>query len=449
MLHGNIKLCIFIGVWLLGFGIYKNHNPVHSLKQVLQMQRQTLLIIGYVWPEPNSTAAGSRMMHLIHFFIKEGYQITFASTASETEFTFDVATLGLKKTQIQLNHSSFDDFVTELDPQVVLFDRFMTEEQFGWRVAQHAPKAMRILDTEDLHSIRFTREATFTAKQPFTKKAWLTNDMTKREIASIYRSDLSLIISSYEMELLQKVLKIDKQLLLHLPFMLANIKEEKTKQWLSFEERTNFICIGSGKHAPNNDAVLWLTSDIWPLIRKQMPQAKLQVYGSYLPKGIEQLHRPKDGFYVMGRAEDSAVVMGRAKVSLAPLRFGAGIKGKLVESMLCGTPNVTTGIGSEGMCGQLHWNGKIANTSQAFADAAVALYQDKMAWEQAQQNGITIINQWYDKDILVHELSSRIKDMLYNLEHYRGQNFTGALLAHHTLASTKYMAKWIEAKNRV
>ena len=106
---------------------------------------------------------------------------------------------------------------------MVLFDRFLTEEQFGWRVADNCPQALRVLDTEDLHSLRHVREQCFKKEIPFTTDAWLADDKTKREIASIYRCDLSLIISSYEMELLTEVLKIDKSLLLLLPFMVNEI----------------------------------------------------------------------------------------------------------------------------------------------------------------------------------------------------------------------------------
>ena len=89
-----------------------------------------------------------------------------------------------------LNDSGFDAFVKKLDPNIVLFDRFFTEEQFGWRVTEFAPNALRILDTEDLHSLRQVREQLFKNNIPFTVEKWLQSDVTKREIAAIYRSDL-------------------------------------------------------------------------------------------------------------------------------------------------------------------------------------------------------------------------------------------------------------------
>jgi len=97
-------------------------------------QLKKLLIIGFVWPEPNSSAAGGRMMQLISLFKEEGYDITFASPAMESVYKVDLEALDVEKKSISLNSSSFDVFIKELNPSVVLFDRFMIEEQFGWRV---------------------------------------------------------------------------------------------------------------------------------------------------------------------------------------------------------------------------------------------------------------------------------------------------------------------------
>ncbi|MFT4830463.1 MAG: hypothetical protein ACI815_000097 [Psychroserpens sp.] len=407
-----------------------------------------ILIIGFVWPEPHSTAAGSRMLQLLLFCKGNNYHITFASTAQESEFSMDLGAFGIMKVKIKLNDSGFDQFIQELDPNIVLFDRFLTEEQFGWRVAKHSPNALRVLDTEDLHSLRSVRLEAQKNKKPFSIAAWKQAEMTKREIASIYRCDLSLIISSYEMDLLLGEIKIDEKLLLHLPFMLDPIGESDQLRWLPFENRKDFICIGNGKHTPNIDAIRWLKTEIWPMVRKQLPIINLTIYGAYLPESILQLHLPKDGFLVMGRAANAKEVIGLARVSLAPLRFGAGIKGKLVDAMQCGTPNVTTEIGVEGMHSKLPWSGKISNDADTFAKNAIALYTNKEVWKKCQANGVTIINQLYNRNELEGLLEQRINDTINNLKEHRSSNFIGSMLMHHTAASTKFMAKWIEAKNQ-
>ena len=440
--------------------------------------KQQLLIIGTVFPEPNSSAAGSRMLQLIELFQKQDWEITFASAAAESEFAVDLSAIGVKQVSIELNSSSFDDFVRELNPQMVLFDRFMTEEQFGWRVADTCPNAVRVLDTEDLHCLRHARHQALKENREFAITD-LLNEHAKREIASIYRCDVSLIISEYEMELLRTVFRVDEALLHYLPFMIAypdsqppltpprgenGSPEQMLEQgassppfrggvrggagWFGFEERQHFVTIGNFLHPPNWDAVQYLKTEIWPLVRKQLPVVEMHVYGAYTSNKAKQLHSKKDGFLILGRAENAKEVIGTAKVLLAPLRFGAGLKGKLVEAMQCGTPSVTTSIGAEAMHGNLSWSGTIADSPEDFAQAAVDLYTDKPAWEIAQQNGFDIINQIYPKEKLGTEFIRRIAALQANLENHRQQNFTGSMLMHHSMRSTEFMSRWIEAKNR-
>lgn len=407
-----------------------------------------LLIIGTVFPEPNSSAAGSRMLQLIELFQKHNWEITFASAAAESEHATDLSEFGVKQVSVKLNDSSFDDFVRELNPQLVLFDRFMTEEQFGWRVAENCPNALRILDTEDLHCLRQARQEALRQNRDF-QPSDLFNELAKREIASIYRCDVSLIISEYEMEVLKTTFKVDEAMLHYLPFMLDSVTVEDQKAWLPFEERQHFVTIGNFLHPPNWDAVQYLKTVIWPLIRKQLPDSEMHVYGAYCSDKHRQLHSEKEGFLIKGRAESAAEVIGKARVLLAPLRFGAGLKGKLVEAMQCGTPSITTSIGAEAMHGNLPWSGIVANSPEAFAQAAIQFYNDKTAWEIAQQNGVDIVNQVYPKEELGNVFIQRLEDLRAMLEIHRQQNFIGSMLMHHTIRSTEFMSRWIEAKNKL
>ena len=411
-------------------------------------QVQKLLIIGFVWPEPNSSAAGGRMMQLISLFKAQGFSITFASPAQNSDFMVDLGEYEVDKKSIELNNSSFDIFVKELNPALVLFDRFMMEEQFGWRVAENCPDALRILDTEDLHCLRLARQKAFKENRSFSTTDLFVEEVAKREIASILRCDLSLMISEFEMELLESTFKIDKALLYYLPFLLEPIISSEIEELPSFENRKDFVFIGNFLHEPNWNAVQYLKETIWPLIKKQVPEAVLNVYGAYPSQKVVQLHNSKDGFLIMGRASNAQDVVTEARVVLAPLRFGAGIKGKLLEAMQCGTPSVTTTIGSESMHGDLPWNGFITDDVADFVDAAVQLYQDKIIWGKAQQNGISIINQRYSKGLFETDFSTKIEFLRTNFEQHRLSNFMGAMLQHHTLKSTKYMSRWIEEKNK-
>ena len=410
---------------------------------------QTLLILGFVWPEPNSSAAGGRIMQLISLFKEQGFKVVFASPAQDSEFMIDLADYDVEKISILLNNSSFDTFITELNPAIVLFDRFMMEEQFGWRVAENCPTALRILDTEDLHCLRLARQKAFKENREFTTTDLLRQEVAKREIASILRCDLSLMISEFEIELLKSTFKIESSLLLYLPLLLELDQISDLNKLPSFEGRKDFVFIGNFLHEPNWNAVQYLKDTIWPQIRKFLPQANLNIYGAYPSQKVLQLNNTREGFLIKGRAEDANEVVKNARIVLAPLRIGAGIKGKLLEAMQCGTPSVTTSIGAESMQGELNWNGFVENNPEAFANKAVQLYQDEKLWLDAQKNGNVIIEQRYLRSLFEDDFKNRINEMIFNLEDHRVNNFIGELLQHHTLRSTKYMSKWIEEKNKL
>jgi O-antigen biosynthesis protein len=406
------------------------------------LKSKTLLIIGFVWPEPKSSAAGSRMMQLIELFMSKGYTITFASTAHNLEFSEDISVLGVTAKTIELNSSSFDVFAKDLNPNIILFDRFMVEEQFGWRVSESCPNALKMLDTEDLHSLRQARQLAVKENREFTSED-LFSDVAKREIASILRCDLSFMVSEFEMELLQKQFKVSKDLLFYLPIFAEKLNDIPT-----FNERNDFVFIGNFLHEPNWDCVKYLSEIIWPLLHKKLPDAKMLIYGAYPSQKVLELNRPKQNFYIKGRADDAFEVIKNAKVVLAPIRFGAGIKGKLLEAMQCGTSSVTSSIGAEAMQGNLEWNGFIKDNPNEFVEAAVKLYSDEKLWQQCQENGFEILDKRYRKSLFEKEFIIEINSLSDNLMQHRNKNFIGSILQHHLVSSTKYMSKWIEEKNR-
>lgn len=402
---------------------------------------KNLIIIGKVFPEPNSTAAGSRMIQLMDSFLTQNYQITFLSTATISENSFDLSSKNIQFQNILLNDDSFDELIINLNPEIVIFDRFTTEEQFGWRVSEQVPNAVKILDTEDLHFLRNAREKAF-KQNKVLENSDLINGVFKREMASILRCDLSLIISEFEMNLLIEKFKFDENILFYLP-LFGEVKKSET----SFSERKNFISIGNFLHEPNWQTVLQLKK-LWKDIKKQLPEAEIHIYGAYATEKVFQLHNEKEGFIIKGRAENVESVFSQAKVLLAPIPFGAGIKGKLLESMQFGLPNVTSAVGAEAMQGNHDWNGFITDKETEFVEKAVLLYQDENFWRKSQENGFKIIKNRFKKELFEPNFIHKIQEISENLESHRNQNFLGQILQHHTLQSTKYLSKWIEEKNK-
>lgn len=406
---------------------------------------KSLLIIGWVWPEPNSSAAGSRMVQLIHLFKKQGYQVTFASPAQRTQHMYDLSEIDVASQDIALNCDSFDDFVKALQPSAVMYDRYMMEEQFGWRVAKHCPDALRILDTEDLQSLRNARHQAY-KQEGNLANVDLTTELAVREVAAIFRCDLTIMISPYEVELLTKHYQVPEYLLSYIPFVYdETLLNRETRP---YQERQHFASIGNFRHAPNWDSVLWLKQQIWPKIRKQLPEAELHIYGAYPPKKATDLHCDKTGFLVKGWADDALEVVESAKVLLAPLRFGAGIKGKLADAMLCGTPSVTTSIGAEGMTTDDIWPGIVAESVNDIVEGAVSLYVNQSQWQDACSLAVTTRKLLFSEADYVQTFNQQIIDIEDSLEQHRNQNFVGLMLNHHSHRSSQFMSQWIAAKNK-
>ena len=396
-----------------------------------------LAIIGLVIPEPASTAAGHRMMQLIQLFSEANYKITFLTASNNIEFSEKI-----EIQKIEINNESFDEKIRNLNPDVVLFDRYVTDEQFGWRVSENCPNALKIIDTEDLHFLREARRKAFFDKR-IVEKADFINDIFVREIASILRCDLSLIISEFEYNLLVNDFKINPNLLFYIPFLTESFEQIKTP----FEDRKHFVSIGNFLHEPNWQTVLKL-KQIWKSIKKKLPEAELLIYGAYASQKVLELHNDKDGFLVKGRANSVEDIFSKSKVLLAPIPFGAGLKGKLWESMKFGLPNVTSSIGAEAMYKDLPWNGFIEDSDEVFVEKAVELYQNENIWNEAQENGYRILDSVYKKDLFADSFITKVAELIENLDNHRTENYLGKILQHHQLNSTKYMSRWIEEKNK-
>lgn len=419
------------------------HVPATSNTYIRCMQ--TVLFIGLVWPEPKSSAAGTRIVQLLELFHEAGHKLVFASAAGQTAYSHPLHKIGVVEMDIKLNDSSFDVFLAELKPDVVVFDRFMIEEQYGWRVRQFAPQALTILDTEDLHFLRAARQEAAKRKQPVD----LYNSTTKREIASILRSDLSLIIAKEEMILLQEKFHIPKALLYYLPFLEHVVDGPKNEGWLSFAARKDFIFIGNFLHEPNWHTVQVLKKEVWPLLKQQVPAAEMHIYGAYASEKVYQLHQPKDRFFIKDRAEDARQTMGRYRVLLAPIAFGAGAKGKIVDAMQSGTPTVCSTVAAESMTHDDRWNGFISDDRDEFVAKAARLYRDEALWQQAQMMGGELLRANYDRSKFIPRFFECLSGIKENLLDHRRANFIGEILHSQQLSSSKYMSLWIETKNKL
>lgn len=419
-----------------------------------------VLFIGFVWPEPKSSAAGQNILSYIKAFVERGDDVSFCSAADTTEQSAPLSEMGVVTFKAQLNCSSFDAKIEVLAPEIVIFDRFLCFEQFAWRVKQACPQATQVLDAEDLHFLRKARHdmlkktsELFVESSEISKlqnRSTLLNDIALRELACIYQADVTLVLSHFEYELLIEVFNVPHHQVAHTPFILDHIPAPKNLN-CDFESRADFVFIGNFRHAPNFHSAKILRENIWPLIAKQLKKqnidAKCHVYGAYLSPKAKQLENKALGFLVHGFADDQFTVIHNARVMLAPISFGAGVKGKLLDAMLCNTPSVTTNIGAEGITKQI-WPGSIASNIEEFVSAAICLYTTKETWLQSAKQGASILSQEYtaskNRQHLIQTVLTAQKDMSKN----RAINTMQQLLSHHQYQTNRYMSQWIEAKNK-
>jgi glycosyltransferase involved in cell wall biosynthesis len=402
-----------------------------------------VLIIGNNWPEPSSTAAGMRMLQLIEMLQQdEKFQLHFSCASPSNERSVDLITMNVITYRIELNNTSFDQFIHDLQPELVIYDRFYIEEQYGWRVNEVCPHAKTILDTEDLHFLRKARQRCVKDQVRFDN-SYFDHPDTYREIASIMRCDLSLIISNYEMGLLKDNFQIAADQLFYLPLLYDASKTEFISS--SFGESQDFMSIGNFMHAPNEDAVWQLKKYIWPEIRKQLPKANVHIYGSYCQEKHFNWHNEKEGFLVHGMIDTAAHAFHNKRVLVAPLRFGAGLKGKIFDAMIYGVPVVTTAVGAEGIYGTMNPNGVIVQNNAQFIDQAVALYTDSTKWEHSQQQGYKVLKERFNKTAFAAAFPQRILQLLSKPQK-SPKSLEQKLLNYHSFKHLKFKSKWIEGK---
>lgn len=405
---------------------------------------KSLLVIGHQWPEPQATGAGLRMLWLLNGFLQEGFHISFGSASGSGDYPVDLGKMGITEVEIKLNEASFDLFLEKNGFTHVLFDRFLTEEQFGWRVRDNLPKAQVLLDTEDLHSLRHSREDALRRGGEWSVTDWVEHPMFYREVASMFRSDISLVISKREMELLHAEVPYLREKLVHVPF---GMEEPAGVPGVNFQNRSDFVFVGNGKHAPNRDAITYLKTEIWPRIRKRLPGAELHIYGAYLPNQILQMHAPGEGFQVRGWAPELQPVLSNTRLLLAPLRFGAGIKGKILKASAFGLPVVASSIALEGILEADKALPFVADSAERFAEKAVALYTNPLEWEQAlgqqQQGARAHVNTSFNT------LTGAMDSYWQRQQSLpRETRVIQNLLRNEAFGRLRYLSRWIEAKEK-
>ena len=407
------------------------------------------MFIGHQWPEPKLTAAGWRTCQLIQSFINKGNQVDFACIVEPELKVKDTVMSDVTCHEITLNDDGFDLILEKIQPQMVVFDRFMTEEQYGWRVRLKCPDTVTILDTQDLHFLRKARAA-YMDEYPSAFDASLCplqsfyGPLSMRELASIWRCDKTLVISQFEYRILTDHFSVPETLLTYIP-LVSSLSPQARNPW---ETRQHFLWVGNRKQPPNNDSLMYLGQRLWPSIRHELPEAELHVIGANKNALQTQMIAKTSGMVEMGWVDDLLGLMTQYRVNLAPLRFGAGLKGKVISALSCGLVTLTSPIGAEGLDQEQKNGVKVATDPQAFIQSSIRLYQQKEHWSHAHESALSLIQASFSIDHYMDQLMddlNRIKDALTA---HRQKHFMGQILQHQSNYASKYLGQYLTLKNK-
>jgi glycosyltransferase involved in cell wall biosynthesis len=250
-----------------------------------------------------------------------------------------------------------------------------------------APGALVVFDTVDLHFLRNERLAELEGSALARASAKARRE---EELTLIRKADITLVVSSYERTLLSELAPDARVLVLSTIHQLFPPGKP-------FAERAGLVFIGGFQHPPNTDAVLWYAREVLPHVRALLPGVKTYIVGSKVPANIRALGA--EDFIVAGYVPDVTPYFESCRVSIAPLRYGAGVKGKINLAMSYGLPVVATTPSIEGMFLEHEKDVLVADDARGFAEAIARLYDDEKLWHRLAEGGRDNIRDHFSRDV--------------------------------------------------
>jgi len=298
--------------------------------------------------------------------------------------------------------SSLEDWLSLYGPS--LFAVFISREWLMGlcidMVKKHAKNAAIIFNTVDLHFLRHQRWAQHIGSQDQLNEAM---EVRKRELSHVSTANATMVVSEVEEQLLNSLIPDAK--VYQIP-IIRFVPGSDT----SYEDRDGIAFLGMYAHNPNEDAVLYFVSDIFPIIKERVPELKLHLYGSNMKTSISNL--ASSDIIVHGFVSDLGTAFNKRRLSIAPLRYGAGQKGKIVTSLSYGVPVVATSMATEGMHLTNEINVLVEDTPERFACAVINLYRTKALWESLSEAGLQHVKKHFEFSAVKNKLNEMLNDVL-------------------------------------
>lgn len=348
-----------------------------------------ILIIDAVMPDPSRDSGSMRLCHIIQLIRQMGWHVDFLpdSLHADAESIAILEAFGAR-TLCRPLLSSLPNFLHQHGSayQGVMLCRHYVAWPHLPLIRRYAPAARVLFDTVDLHHVREMRAARQSGSAWRMRQACRSR---RRELRLVQRCDTTFVVSSAERQWLeQSVPEADVRL-------LSNIHHVHPND-VDFEDRQDLIFVGGWAHPPNRDAIHWLAKEIMPLIRRRLPEVTLHLVGDLPEAARGSLRQP--GVHIHGRIPDLDPMLRTCRLALAPLRYGAGVKGKINMAMSHGVPVVATPMATEGMFLTDGQNVLVADTAADFAEAVVRAYGDPALWRTLSIGGIENVRRHFSFD---------------------------------------------------
>lgn len=367
--------------------------PVGSVPSpaLLHRHQRQVLILDEAVPQPDRDSGSLRQFNLIRMLIAEGAHVVFVPTRREHA---GAATDALQALGVEVWYAPY---LTGVAPwlrehgrrfQVAMMVRHHVAHECLPLLRSFAPDARTVFDTVDLHYLRERRGAALANDAGLLRSAERTR---ARELEVMARTDITVLVSAAEREQLRTdAPDVDVALISNL--------HEVAGAGLGWAQRQDLVFVGGFRHPPNLDAMQWFIGEVFGRIRAQLPQVRFHCIGADVPDSLRVLAAGQPGVEIHGFVPVVTPYMDTVRIAVAPLRFGAGVKGKVNLSMAHGQPVVATTCGVEGMHLRDGEDVLVADDADAFADAVVRLYQDPALWERLSAAGLRNVADHFSLD---------------------------------------------------
>jgi glycosyltransferase involved in cell wall biosynthesis len=342
--------------------------------------RGRILVVDHTTPTPDQDSGSASAFSYLQILSRSGFEVTFAP--------FDLADLGrhsralndlgittLAAPQWSSMNAIIDAIASQFD--VLILYRGPIAAQLFDRARHAAPAARILFHPVDLHFLRMQREATLTGDKDLAESA---RAMQATEMDLIGRADASIVVSNYEFRLLRQ--QLPKITLYHVPILR---EPPPLSVPVGFAGRRDILFIGGFKHSPNVDAVRWFIRGVWPRVQAQGFPHRFIIAGANMPDEVAAMASAQ--IDARGYVADLSALFDHCRLTVAPLRFGGGIKGKIVTSLSYGVPVVATSIAAEGMGMRHDDNVLVADQPDEMAGQILRLYTDPDLWQRLSSNG--------------------------------------------------------------